>query len=135
MPSFTWVDNTKLKLPVDAEQKDIKWLFTNGHCHSLALALNKLTNWPLYGFFAKGIMHHVTVLNPDGRYVDIEGVGALDRWRSYYGDSLYVRQINRRDIRAIVHERNSGGNGYFPANTRAAIPFARRLLDNMKGAQ
>ena len=46
-------------------------VFTCGHCHSLALALNKITGWPLVGMFHvsdrdDGVASHVGVQSPKG---------------------------------------------------------------------
>jgi hypothetical protein len=56
--------------------------FTNGHCHSLALAIHRLTGWAICGAdYAtddfEGYEHvpnHVFIQRPDGEYLDVTGV-------------------------------------------------------------
>lgn len=53
--------------------------FTQGGCVDLALELNRVTGWPMYGEVLSSIHgsigpEHLWVLNPDGNAVDINGV-------------------------------------------------------------
>lgn len=49
--------------------------FTNGHCHSLALAIHERTGWETVGLYSgSGSLEHVLAADPAGRFVDIGGV-------------------------------------------------------------
>lgn len=61
--------------------------FTAGACHHLALALHRITGWPIMAELppeepdALDAAIHYWVVTPDGKAVDIQGVHATD-WAS-----------------------------------------------------
>lgn len=69
--------------PDDGITEDASTVFTRGHCHSLALALNELIpGSELYGvqydnvglWGPRDIPGHVILHLPDGRFLDVDGV-------------------------------------------------------------
>ena len=50
----------------------LRWVLMNGHCHSFALAIRRLTDWPIVGKVTNGEIEHVFCQMPDGRLVDAE---------------------------------------------------------------
>jgi hypothetical protein len=71
---FNAVDQlVQFELPEDGKlSPQLRWVLTNGHCHSFALALHRLTNWPIVGRIRHGKVEHVFCQMPDGRLVDAE---------------------------------------------------------------
>jgi len=102
-------------------------IFSYGHCHSLALALNKLTAWPLCGmgfnFYDDKLFTdmpgHIFVKAP-GCYVDIHGPM---QWHSVYSD---VRVMDLKEVRHWISLSHLGG--YRKPDLRLAMPYARTLL-------
>ena len=98
--------------------------FKRGQCHSLALAINKLLGWPIYGICD---VHntdtdpgHVVVKNPkNGGYVDIEGYGAVGRWRKRWGIVT---------LHHLSPEQTKKLDTYLRPNVKKAIPFAKKVL-------
>ncbi len=50
----------------------LRWVLMNSHCHSFALAIHRLTSWPLVGKVTNGEIEHVLCQMPDGRLLDAE---------------------------------------------------------------
>jgi hypothetical protein len=64
----------KFELPENGQlTPQLRWVLVNGHCHSFALAVHGLTNWPMVGRIAHGEIEHVLCQMPDGMLVDAEG--------------------------------------------------------------
>lgn len=100
--------------------------FTNGQCHSLALALNTLTDWPIYAVRPHyGRYDHFVVKSPKG-FLDIDGLNYESRM--YEGDTLH--KISMEHFYDIIREL-----GYLPIQVDAAISFASRLLRKFKFIQ
>jgi hypothetical protein len=106
-----------------------RWIFTAGHCHSLAVTLNKLTGWPIcgHGFnfyddptFAD-MPGHMFVHSPKG-YLGITGIM---EWHSVYSD---VRVMTIKEVRHWISLGHLGG--YRKPNYQLARPYAERLLLN-----
>jgi hypothetical protein len=74
-------------------------VFLNGHCHSLALALNARTGWPLVAIDnASNDCVHVAIRSPTDRVVDITGAHApLDVIKAVNGGGQ-IRSINADDV-------------------------------------
>lgn len=107
--------------------RNAKLAFASGQCHAFALAMHSLTNWPIYGIVGKDDTEnspaHIVVKNPkNGGYLDIKGYGAVTKWRKTHGKvkviSLKPEQIYKFD-------------GYLLPDIKAAMPFAKRLLENL----
>jgi hypothetical protein len=101
--------------------------FSNGQCHSLAIALHKLTNWPIYGICdwsnSTDDPGHIVVKNPrNGGFVDIKGYGAVGRWRKKWGPVtvhlLTVDQVKHFDT-------------YLKPVVAKARPFAKKILEQI----
>lgn len=107
---------------IDAEAK---YAFTRGHCHSLALALHKITGWPLVGLFPEFnpyIPTHIVVRSPRG-LLDIEGLGADLEW-------VGRRACNAVDMtEASVARLYAEPDCYLEPEIDVAMPFAQRLLE------
>lgn len=96
--------------------KKAEYVFTAGQCHSLALALHKLTGWEIRGFGVGPYNepHHCAVYCPElKRYVDIDGDWVVPRWK---------------DTGSLTREKIRGFATYFPACPTKAMPFARSVL-------
>lgn len=113
-----------------SDQDTVKHVFTNGHCHSFAMALRSLTDWPLFGLFGPfddDMPSHVVVQAPSGTLVDIEGPGVERRWHG-----REPRPITEEDVKAYIAARERGGIGYVPSNVTGAKPFARKVLKQVE---
>lgn len=102
--------------------------FKRGQCHALALALHKLTNWPIYGICdwsnTPADPGHVVVKNPkNGGYIDIEGYGAVQRWRKRWGDVT---------LHLLTPKQTYKLDTYLRPSVKKATPFARKVLENLK---
>lgn len=115
-------------LPVDPESPEVQRTFTRGQCASFARAIHALTGWPLvvmcygedgYGEIADpaGDGDHVVVRHPDGGLVDIFG-----RWQKgeRWGDLEILVDVSEDEVADL---------GWDVQNPKAALPFARALLD------
>lgn len=101
--------------------------FMHGQCHSLAMAIRKLTGWPMFGFVdwddgdKPTSPGHISVWVPELEdYVDIAGRQALARWKEVYPD-VEVHQIYPSTIKR-------GMSMYLPLDVDAAIPYAKTVL-------
>ena len=79
------VPDDEICLPMGNEiTADVQYVFTNGQCHGLAVALHELTGWPLFGLYRlpsygwwdnrSKVTTHVVVEHPTGAVVDINGL-------------------------------------------------------------
>lgn len=98
--------------------------FKRGQCHALALAINKLTKWPIYGICdntnSKTDPGHVCVKNPkNGGYLDISGYGAVRRWRKRWGP-VTIHQLTPKQAAKL--------DTYLRPSVTKAIPFAKKIL-------
>jgi len=63
----------QFELPEGAKlTPELCWVLMNSHCHSFALALHRLTDWPLVAKVTNGELEHVLCQMPDGRLLDAE---------------------------------------------------------------
>ena len=117
----TWF-STK-EIPVTLDDREVKYIFTHGHCHSLALAIHSLTGWPLvFNHHSAESVGHVAVRKPDGKILDIVGEWTDDGFESeYYGQG--TRLATPADVYRMV-----GRGAYLTPEPVNAIPFARLLL-------
>ena len=105
---------------------DAEYAFTRGQCHSLALAMHRLTGWELYGLYKPnelrrgGTPSHTVVRSPDGEYIDIGGNTALEEWREYYPDAKPVA-VTEAQVLGFEHI------DYVKPNIKAAMPYAVTL--------
>lgn len=98
-------------------------LFNEGHCHSLAFALHKLTNWPIFGAvydFEDNLPGHTLVLSPEG-WLDIDGLHDVAYWDD-------CRRLNESHFKAWLPKPGQESGFYFPANVEMAMPYAKTLL-------
>ena len=109
--------------------------FTNGNCHSFALALHKLTGWPMFGLYKDDeypdIPHHIVVRTPRGAFLDVQGRGANRRWQKY--GMFEYRPVRKGHLRQMVQKWHDAGVGLIPSNVAGALPFAERLLSKLYG--
>lgn len=122
--NVTKIDINK-KGTIDANAKRC---FQNGHCHSLALAINKLTGWPIYGICDQSNAitdpGHIVVKNPrNGGFIDIGGYGALARWRKKWGPVT---------VHLLTVEQTKNLDTYLRPQIKKAIPFAKKVLERVK---
>lgn len=86
-----------------------------------------MKGWPIFGFVGSGDSHdspgHVVVQNPKNKaYVDIEGAGAAKRWRRKWG-AIEIHPLKPEEIYYF--------DTYFPPDVKKALPFAKRVLQEM----
>ena len=63
----------QFELPEDCKlTPQLRWVLMNSHCHSFALAIHRLTSWPMVGRVTNGVIEHVLSQMPDGRLLDAE---------------------------------------------------------------
>ena len=134
MPVFLYIEGEVNLNTTDYNPDEVRDVFSHGQCHSFALALHKLTGWPLFAMYEKNTSraHHVVVQHPSGDFVDVEGLGAFDRWQEEWENCLELRSVRPGQIRYWVRQRNENGSGYFPTNVRGALPFAEDVLANLR---
>lgn len=107
--------------------RNAKLCFTRGHCHSFALAVHKLTGWPLYGLqsaylrAAGDTPYHVVVKMPDGDFMDIGGGAALERWEQHYIDHIPFPYTAKQVMNFCKAD-------YKLHEVEAAMPFAQEVL-------
>lgn len=76
--------------------------FTQGHCHSMAVALHDLTGWPIIGICNELFeCVHVGCVAPSGRFVDIDDaqhiVDVIDQYNATQDTAPYARKSYSRD--------------------------------------
>lgn len=98
--------------------------FTNGHCHSLALALHRVTRTEMVGFTrTERPFEHVLVRSEDGRLIDIRGARTP---AEVIADGGQLSGINQMTLRHLVDEC-----GWVPADPDAASAWVRPLLEQV----
>jgi hypothetical protein len=120
------------KLPVEVSDNgeiddNARRAFTCGQCHALALAIHEQTGWPIAGLVSAldddtpSMPGHVVVVTPDGDTVDINGRGALKRWKSH---------VFRTDIKLVptTPGKIKRFKGYMKPDVEVARPFVSNVL-------
>lgn len=96
--------------------------FTTGHCHSFALAVNKLTSWPIYAgigdYDTYDSPKHVFNRSPKG-FIDVEGLNLrkFDRFNE-------VIPVSVREAKKFVD--------YLKPRPSMAMPYAETLINKYK---
>ncbi len=98
--------------------------YQNGQCHSLALAINAITGWQIYGIADESNTEtdpgHVVVKNPrNGGFIDIKGYGALQRWRKKWGPVT---------VHPLTVAQTKNLDSYLKPQIKKALPFAKKIL-------
>lgn len=114
------------RLPVDPLDDDVRYTFTNGQCHSLALAIvdEAGPGWTLAVLCyddrgsTRQVGDHVVAVAPDGDLVDIEGKYRHEESRWNKG-LPYVRKVKRTTVLGLGWDR---------IDVDAARPFAKACL-------
>ena len=99
--------------------------FHSGQCHALALAINKLTGWPIKGVgdddsdTADSPAHCLVYVPALRRYLDIDGLSTKPPrgWR------VLNRRVTERAVNKFRY--------YLEPNVRAAKPFAKVLVQQV----
>lgn len=129
MPTVTiWQDGIKQKVDINDSgiiDETAKYVFRAGQCAALALAINKIAGWEIWGLFditnKANSPGHVVVRHPATKsFIDIEGTGAFRRWRKDFGRLTKV-QLTPQQVKRLYH--------YPYPSIRAAMPFAKRLIE------
>ena len=102
---------------------EIEHVFTSGHCHSLALAIHRLTQFPLVITF-----RHMAVLTTTGKILDINGLRSPDIFEKRWGE---IKDILLDDITIMDKIKKVWGNPYVLCSIEAK-PFAKKLLRKYK---
>lgn len=98
-------------------------VFTRGHCHSFALALHKLTGWPMFGIgCTPNSPSHCVVYCPQlDEYIDIEGAGVKERWADQFERQFCALEAGQ--IPDLI--------GYREPDVESALPFAKTVLQSL----
>ena len=122
-----------VRLPDDGSIDDnVERAFTNGHCHSFALAVHGMTNWPIMGLISttgdsEDSPGHCVLFDPKRNdYFDIGGYGAKERWKAnveeWWGADIEVKEV------LITPADISNFTAYMEPEVEVARPFAKTLL-------
>jgi hypothetical protein len=97
------IPGDKVLLLKEGKLDTASWLaFLSGHCHSLALALNARTGWPLVAIDdASAECVHVAVRSPADQIVDITGAHAPAQMIKAIGGGGRIRAINKDDLHRL----------------------------------
>lgn len=106
-----------------------KTAFSNGQCHSLALAIRELTGWELIGFGRVSWNYgccprHTAILMPDKRVLDIKGTHSLEDMVDEWGEQ---ENLMESEVRS-----NFDGH-YRQYDTELAKSFAVILVERYRG--
>lgn len=104
-------------------------VFVSGQCHAMALAVNAITGWDMYGVYAgyDSVPDHVVCLSPKG-YIDVNGI--IDECSRFSEGRGYIyKKITRGDIEFWVeeHKRNPK-QGYLEPNVKDTMPYAEQVV-------
>jgi hypothetical protein len=110
---------------IDVEARRV---FKHGQCHSMALALHQETGWPIVGFKDEDDPQdspgHCAVYCPQlDQYVDVEGVGAFDRY-----DERCLRVGRKAEIVPVPVETVDKLRDYLPIKAGDARSFAQAVV-------
>jgi hypothetical protein len=97
----------------------VRWVLLNGHCHSFALALRRLTNWPLVGRCDGRAVGHVFCARPNPLTL-IDAAGTL----------VYDEEI-MQPIRGLDGYKFAGKRWLKP-EVDAVMPFAESRLKELQ---
>jgi hypothetical protein len=108
-----------------------EYAFTRGQCHSLALALHRMTGWELYGLYSEydwtrkqagreSTPSHVVVRSPEGKYIDITGDDALEGWHQWWPDAT-PHSVTEAEVLGF------SDIDYIKPDITAATPYALTL--------
>lgn len=131
------------RLPVRPSDEEVRYTFSTGQCHSLALALHTLTGWPLFVLCdpcydgddcpeapehvacrqPDGDGAHVVVKDPSGRFVDIAGSWWPDEPLNWSWDGLVPVPVTEDEVLDL---------GWDQIDAMAALPFAEAVLRGLK---
>lgn len=104
---------------------DSEYVFTNGQCHALAMALHQATGWPLYRVKPRGYdccptCAHWMVGLPDGRLLDIMGVSSRDEVRMEWGRAVESNRTEWAEVQECC---------YLTADMEAAESFVSVVIE------
>ena len=100
-------------------------LCLDGMCYELAIGLNEVTGWPMFGLimpypprYPNGVIRHAFVQSPDGRYFDGKGFRELEDIIEDFGrgDVVPVTPAMIRAVRPVME-----------SDCKDAVDFARKL--------
>jgi hypothetical protein len=132
----TFYGHRYVAITPDSDPSDVETVFSCGNCHSLALAIHKMTSWPLYGIYHPindNVANHVFVKTPTGNFVDIQGEQTPEEFsRKWVGT---IQPITRKQISDWVRARRNNQIGYIPPRTKAAQPYAEKVLEKVKSIE
>jgi hypothetical protein len=116
----------QFELPRDGKLiPQLRWVLTNGHCHSFALALHRLTNWPMVGRIKQGKVEHVFCQMPDGRLADAE---CLMKWPEELFDACSDPRLR---VLPPGGFQFSAEDGWLRSVEDVLIPFAQARLEEL----
>lgn len=118
-------------------QRDIT-IFTEGDCHTLAMAIHRHTGWPVHAFIRDNgeADVHAFVKMPDGMYLDVLGVKSEKQmWESW---GFWLHSYVRWEIGEVEDFREFEDNGWgydFETNVqyRAMLRRADAIAKHLAG--
>ena len=102
---------------------ELEHIFTSGHCHSLALAIHRLTQFPLVVTF-----RHMGTLTTTGKILDINGLRSPYLFEKKWGKILNIFLDDKNIMKRI---EKIWENPYALCSIEAK-PFAKKLLRKYK---
>lgn len=105
------------------KREELVHVFTSGHCHSLSLAIHRLTQFPLVI-----TVRHMGALTTTGKILDINGLRSPDTFEKNWGK---IKDVFLDDKNIMEKIENIWGNPYTLCSVEAK-PFAERLLQKYK---
>jgi hypothetical protein len=122
------IPGDKVLLLEEGKLDTASWLaFLSGHCHSLALALNARTGWPLVAIDdASAECVHVAVRSPADRIVDIGGAHAPAQMIKAISGGGRIRLINKEEL-----DRLPETNGWAEPAPAVAAAWVEPVLAQM----
>jgi hypothetical protein len=125
------IPRDKTFLLEEGELDSASWLvFLGGHCHSLAIALNEHTGWPLVAIDdVSGECVHVAVRSPSNRIVDITGAHTPAQMIDGVTGGGRIRPVSKDDV-----GRLSKTHGWAQPAATVAAAWVEPVLEQMTKA-
>jgi hypothetical protein len=109
------------ELPKNGElTPQMRWVLMNGHCHSFALALNKLAKWPIVAKHDSDAIIHVYCRRPKPKAL-------VDA-----GGTIPIRGTLSRNFRPLTDYRLLETDGWLKPEVDLVMPFAESRLKEIE---
>lgn len=115
------------RLTIGVLDDEAQLVLTNGHCVAFALAINKLTGWPIYEFNRSDGTYHVAVLPPP--YADYEEPFYFDALGIFTGDQAEGAEEATYAMRNSLYDEDHAD---LATLVDRIIPFAQTALARLQ---